>query len=81
MSIQKLFLADKIELRNLVCVEIIWVAGEAAQQGFEARCNRDVTLKGPQDFLIGTDLVVGKLIGKRLSERFPLDGFLFCRSH
>ena len=67
MSFQKPFLADKIELRNLVCVEIIWVAGEAAQQGFEAWCNRDVTLKGPQDFLIGTDLVVGKLIGKRLS--------------
>jgi hypothetical protein len=81
MSFQKPFLADKIGLRNLVCVEIIWVASEAAQQGFESLYNRDVTLKGPQDFLIGTDLVVGKLIGKRLSERFPLDGFPFCRSH
>jgi hypothetical protein len=38
MSFQKPFPADKIERRNLVCVEIIWGAGEAAQQGFEAQC-------------------------------------------
>lgn len=80
MSFQKPFPADKIERRSLVCVEIIWGAGEAAQQGFEAQCNRDVTLKGPQDFLTETDLVVGKLIGMRLSESFPSDGFLGCRS-
>ncbi|MDG2403407.1 MAG: hypothetical protein P8M25_00160 [Paracoccaceae bacterium] len=49
---------DQIEQRKIACVEIIGDAGEVARQGFEAQRDRDVTLKGPQDFLTETDLVV-----------------------
>lgn len=65
-----------IARRKAVSVEIIRDAGEEARRGFAAQSKREITMKGPQDFLTETDLAVERLIRARLSESFPEDGFL-----
>ena len=76
MSLQHRDQVAAIEQRRAACVEIIRDAGDEARRGFEAQRHREMSLKGPQDFLTETDLAVEKLIRARLSESFPDDGFL-----
>ena len=67
---------DSIVERAEFCAGLIREAGDEARQGFVARTRSEVQLKGPQDYLTETDLAVETLIKRKLSQRYPTDGFL-----
>jgi myo-inositol-1(or 4)-monophosphatase len=67
--------SNEIDVRTTFAEKLIRRAGKLAQDGFVAQSQQKIMMKGPQDFLIETDLAVEEFIRSALLEKFPDDGF------
>ena len=77
MNVSAVSLIDRtgIDARASYCLDLIREAGRLALEGFVAQSNREIQLKGPQDYLTETDLAVEEHLKSALAREFPRDGF------
>lgn len=78
MNVSAVPLIDQsgIDARAAFCLDLIRDAGRMALEGFVAQSNREIQLKGPQDYLTETDLAVEEHLRSAIARAFPRDGFL-----
>lgn len=78
MNVSAVSLIDRsgIDARAAYCLDLIREAGGLALDGFIAQSNREIELKGPQDYLTETDLAVEEHLKSAVAREFPGDGFL-----